>query len=157
MNKVCFLCKIEKDINCFYTRPGARDGHRGECRECTLAKEKQYRKDNPELWRQIARRSYQKHREEYCLASNKRKNKIRIEVLTYYGDGKCACVYCGFNDVRALSLDHIAGGGKKHSREIGRTNLAQWLMTRSYPEGYQTLCMNCQFIKKVENKEQNKR
>ncbi|KKL06542.1 hypothetical protein LCGC14_2595010, partial [marine sediment metagenome] len=34
-------------------------------------------------------------------------------VLRYYGRGKLACVHCGFEDIRALTLDHINGGGSK--------------------------------------------
>ncbi len=32
-------------------------------------------------------------------------------------------------------------------------HLYRWLKKETYPEGYQTLCMNCQALKKHENKE----
>ncbi len=84
-------------------------------------------------------------------------NKItRIKVLTHYGNGKCACVKCGFDDIRALSIDHINGYGKKldktYSNRSG-TGLYYWLIRSCFPKGYQTLCMNCQWIKRVINKE----
>ena len=88
--------------------------------------------------------------------------KIRIEVLTHYGNGELRCVNpnClvsgGCTDIRALQLDHINGGGCKHRREIrgsGGINLYRWLQENNYPEGYQTLCANCNWIKKVVNKE----
>jgi hypothetical protein len=67
-------------------------------------------------------------------------------VLTHYGNGECACVWCGFKDIRALSIDHIHDNGRAHRREIHRS-LYNWLIDNDFPEGYQTLCMNCQFIK----------
>jgi hypothetical protein len=35
----------------------------------------------------------------------------------------------------------------------GGLEFYRWLIKNNYPEGYQTLCMNDQFIKKAENKE----
>ena len=93
------------------------------------------------------------NREKYLAQKNNYLDKIRKEGLTHYGNGKLACVRCGFDDIRALSIDHIGGGGKKHAREI-KCRIVVWLRSHHYPEGYQTLCMNCQFIKKLENKEQ---
>ena len=77
---------------------------------------------------------------------------LRLKALKYYGGGECRCVRCGFSDIRALSIDHINGGGGKHQKII-RKNIYYWLAENKYPPGYQTLCMNCQFIKMHENKE----
>jgi hypothetical protein len=76
-------------------------------------------------------------------------------VLTHYGGSKLVCVKCGFADVRALSIDHINGGGRRHREGSLRSSgsFYSWLMKNNFPEGYQTLCMNCQFIKRWENKE----
>ena len=109
---------------------------------------------NRERCNAATRRSYQKHKVERRRHDNARRRETRIEVLAYYGGDKLACVKCGFNDGRALSIDHIAGGGKQAERDRRGTALAPWLKYRGYPEGYQTLCMNCQFIKKIEEKEQ---
>jgi hypothetical protein len=77
---------------------------------------------------------------------------IKDDVLTHYGKGKLACVRCGFSDVRALCIDHIYGGGTKHFKELGRYGNAfyYWLKNNGYPEGYQTLCFNCNMIKRFE-------
>jgi len=77
----------------------------------------------------------------------------KIEVLTHYGNGKCACIKCGFWDARALSIDHINGGGSKHIKSLGKP-FYDWLVENNYPDGYQTLCMNCQWIKKAESSKQ---
>lgn len=80
-------------------------------------------------------------------------------VLTHYGNGKLACVKCGFNDIRALSIDHISGGGTwgRKEKQHGGNNFYSWLVRNGFPVGYQTLCMNCQWIKRSENKENGHR
>jgi hypothetical protein len=84
--------------------------------------------------------------------------KVRVDVLTHYGNGQCVCVKCGYDDMRALTIDHINGNGKeerKKTRNKG-VNFYGWLQRNCYPEGYQTLCANCQLRKKIDNKEQTK-
>jgi len=87
---------------------------------------------------------------------------MKVDILSHYSNGKLACVRCGFNDIRALSIDHIAGGGSAHLRELGYwtaqrggggTQLYCWLKRNNLPEGYQTLCFNCQWIKRAEHGE----
>lgn len=77
--------------------------------------------------------------------------KVKAQTLTHYGGDKLACVRCGFTDIRALSIDHIDGSGAME-RKSGHA-IYFWLRTRKYPVGYQTLCMNCQFIKREEEHE----
>ena len=90
------------------------------------------------------------------LAMPPTKAQIRkIRVLTVYGNGKLACVRCGFDDVRALSIDHINGGGSEDRRQKGlkSSGFYGWLQKHNYPDGFQTLCMNCQWVKRFENSE----
>lgn len=102
-----------------------------------------WRKANPERVKQI-------HIEEVT--------RLRSEVLTYYGGGKLACVRCGFDNIKALSIDHINGDGSKgvgwKKRKAGKS-FYRLLRRQGYPKGYQTLCMNCQYLKRFENKEYN--
>ena len=81
-----------------------------------------------------------------------RNPEIKARVMTHYGNGVSACVRCGFSDIRALSIDHINGGGYTHRKEIHRSGntFNWWLISNNYPLGYQTLCMNCQWIKRFE-------
>lgn len=99
---------------------------------------------------------YLAHRQEriaYTVALN---NRIKNEVLTYYGGGKLACAKCGFTNIWALTIDHIDGKGADHRKQIGHITGKKfylWLKANNYPTGYQTLCWNCQWIKRHENKE----
>ncbi len=80
--------------------------------------------------------------------------KYKERILTYYGGGTLACVRCGFNDSDCLCIDHINGGGTQHIKEIGGgTFLYHWLEKNGLPAGYQTLCMNCNWKKRVLNNE----
>ena len=75
---------------------------------------------------------------------------LRRQVNEYLG-GKC--LHCGFNDPRALQVDHINGGGMAERRSM---NMAQTVLYRkilSGAPGYQLLCANCNWIKRVEQSE----
>lgn len=77
--------------------------------------------------------------------------EIKTEVLTHYGKGRLACVMCGESRLACLSIDHIKGGGHKHRSKLGKEGYKfyTWLKKEDFPKGYQTLCMNCQFVKSV--------
>ena len=87
-------------------------------------------------------------------AEKVRRYKLKREVLTHYGGGKCACVRCGFDNIWALSIDHIEpkgfrdGATKQH---YSASTVYMKLKKGAYPAGYQTLCMNCQWVKRFEN------
>ncbi len=66
----------------------------------------------------------------------------KLEVFSHYGT-TCAC--CGESRQEFLAIDHINGGGRQHSLEIGKsgTGFYSWLKQQGYPEGYRVLCHNC--------------
>jgi hypothetical protein len=97
-----------------------------------------------------------KNREKILAYREKYHQKLKQTVFSHYGRGKIQCVKCGFNDIRALSIDHINGSGTEHrntNKYSGGIKFYRWLKKNNYPDGFQVLCMNCQFIKRVENKE----
>lgn len=101
----------------------------------------------------ITRRWYLKNKVMLKERKQAQQRILKAEVLTYYGEGNLVCVRCGFRDIRALSIDHIDGGGNQHRKKIGigaGLSFYKWLKDAGYPGGYQTLCMNCQIIKKCE-------
>ena len=67
--------------------------------------------------------------------------KLRQAALDHYGH-KCVC--CGESIERFLTIDHINGAGKEIRKQQGwGQGFYQWLKNNNYPEGYQTLCFNC--------------
>jgi hypothetical protein len=84
------------------------------------------------------------------------RRNIKEDVIWHYSFGSMRCAACGFNDIRSLSIDHINGGGRKHLKEI-KGSLYAWLKRNNYPLGFQVLCMNCQFIKRQQYHECNRK
>ncbi len=86
---------------------------------------------------------------QYRLSFRKRR---RYAVLQLLG-GKC--IKCGFEDFRALQIDHIHGGGRKEERELGsNAAIHRKILNMEHPETeYQCLCANCNWIKREEDKE----
>ena len=136
---------------------------------------KAYRKVHPDKARESSKRYHQAHPEkaklyrqahpdkvrEWNRESQKRYNKAhgklhrretKIEVLSHYSNGSPRCAKCGEARLAALSIDHINDDGAEHRRQI-KSFSYWWLKREGYPEGFQVLCMNCQWIKREENGE----
>ena len=89
------------------------------------------------------------HREKariYRRASEKKQIlKYKEEYLAHYGK-QCRC--CGETLIQFLTLEHKAGKGNVHRKElfkhnVGGLHMYRWLKKNNYPEGYAVLCMNC--------------
>lgn len=138
--KVCTKCKLEKPVSEFYETRGHLYP---SCAECCKEKRKtrEYRTD-----------------EQARFATTK------LEVLAHYGkDSKPVCAVCGESRVLCLTIDHINGGGRKHRAAVtggsGGSRFYYWLKRNGYPDGYQTLCMNDNFLKlmTIENNSRHKK
>jgi hypothetical protein len=76
-------------------------------------------------------------------------DKLRNAVFNHYG---MKCAICDFSNVDALTIDHINNDGAAHRREIkgsragGGMVTYRWLIKNKYPEGFRTLCQNCNII-----------
>lgn len=99
-----------------------------------------WKRDNPERDKENQRRS---------------RGKVRLEVIRHYSP-EVKCKKCGFGDIRVLTIDHIDGRTKKErENKVSGWKLYTKIRQSNYPDGYQVLCMNCQFIKRVERGEEN--
>jgi len=72
--------------------------------------------------------------------------------------GGYKCMKCGFKDKRALQFDHKKGGGRNAVSKLGyRMMIIKYLKnTILAKKELQVLCANCNWIKKVTNKEHHK-
>jgi len=117
---------------------------------------KKWYEANKEQARKKKRENMRRYRAEnptkYAEQSRKAKRKIRDQLFDIYGD---TCKECGFDDKRALTLDHIQNNGNVERKELGERGVYQRARDNYLPNEYQILCMNCQFIKKVETQKQN--
>ena len=72
-------------------------------------------------------------------------------MIEKYG-GKC--VRCGFDDIRALCMDHVNGNGNAERRTGDRgTRFVLRLLREPVSDKYQILCANCNYIKAIEKRE----
>ena len=83
-----------------------------------------------------------------------RRRVAKQKVLDHYG---AVCKHCGFDNILALQIDHIHNDGAEERKALGNKNFSGWrfyehLIQNNYPEGYQTLCANCNMIKELKDK-----
>ena len=81
-----------------------------------------------------------------------KRDAVRDEAYKAYGGYICAC--CGESEPKFLSIDHVNNDGAKHKRENRiRTGeqMYRWLKRSGYPDGFQILCMNCNWGKRSNN------
>lgn len=112
-----------------------------------------WRRANPDKFREQKRRNwpahYARHREGYRVKKVNWDRDLKAEVITAYG-GRCVC--CGENTFEFLSIDHVNNDGAAHKRmlksaKVGQ-NMYRWLKKHNFPkDGFQLLCMNCNFAK----------
>lgn len=75
---------------------------------------------------------------------------LKDKVFEHYGK---RCLHCGFDNTDALTIDHINQDGAEHRRAIagnsrrgGGRLLYKWLIDNEFPDGFRTLCQNCNTI-----------
>ncbi len=130
--KSCSICKKRKSLDQFSKRTRAKDGLDARCKACWAIK----RKVSPET------------AEAYAIRRKRYYDKLRAQALAALGN---ACVRCGFDDWRALQIDHINGGGSQEKKQIHVESLYRRVIAGT--PGYQCLCANCNWIKRYENGE----
>jgi 5-methylcytosine-specific restriction endonuclease McrA len=101
------------------------------CYNCNLEKEIIYKSG-----RNKQNKSVSKQRDRYRV--------VKAEVMNHYG-GKCSC--CGETNINKLTMDHVNGGGIRHYKEIGVSQLYRWIRKNNFPPNFQVLCMNCNSAK----------
>jgi hypothetical protein len=84
--------------------------------------------------------------------STKRQRELLEQIHQKYGP---RCNVCGYDqDVRALQIDHVQGGGSAEIRHGHGAGIAYYLRVLHDATGpYQLLCANCNKIKRHENRE----
>lgn len=103
-----------------------------KCSECRLAKN-----------RERSARRYNEKRVSVALRIKANYLGHKLAVFGHYGS-ECAC--CGEKEALFLTIDHVDNDGHLHRREPGRSshnNIYGWLVRSGFPEGFQTLCSNC--------------
>ena len=86
-----------------------------------------------------------------------RGQRLKLEVMTVYANGKLKCRNCNVTDLDVLVLDHINNDGYKHVTaggfRMGGARLYGFLKKSGYPKCVQVLCANCNLKKEVLHKQ----
>ena len=86
-----------------------------------------------------------------CIYATQYRFTQKTIVLQVYSKGKMCCNKCGFDEnIDALTIDHI---DNKKKEDAGKGYFYTWIIKNNFPNNLQVLCMNCQFIKRLENNE----
>lgn len=99
------------------------------------------------------RQYWQEHKEERKAPRRQNNQARKLRVLgTYSQGGIPQCARCREMDGDVLTIDHINNDGGQHRRTLRRygMNFYRWLERNNYPDGYQTLCFNCNMKKRME-------
>lgn len=105
---------------------------------------RKWSKEHPEQEKARWKKYRTEHQEERRALGRKIRQQLRQEALIYYGGNPPKCACCGEIIIEFLTIDHIGGGGHKHSQKIGGSgNLYRWLKKNDYPLGFRVLCYNC--------------
>lgn len=165
--KKCRRCDTDKPFREFYKDSATPDGLGRLCRKCNNAQHFKWYHANLEQARLLARRSrlnnidtvkarqkinYQRNRTERLKYANERSKRLKSAAYEAYGGYVCAC--CGESERAFLSLDHVNNDGFAHRRaalgkNYGASGLYMWLRKNGYPAGFQVLCMNCNYGKRM--------
>ena len=137
-----------------YSRERRRK-HPERVREIERKSKQRQRRECPERIREIERKSKQRQKLRYPervmeltrARQLRRKIKARKLVFDHYGN---RCVCCGETHWEFLTLDHTNNDGAKRRKDLnirGGYTTYRWLIRNNFPEGFQLLCMNCNFAK----------
>ena len=146
MMRTCSKCGTAKAEADYYVRKTPHNGTKQhtECKACMKTRSStRYHSDKHEQLK-AENRAY----------GLKRRKQFREAVFAFYGGYVCAC--CGLSDPAFMTLDHIHNDGaafrRQHFGKQGRGGgvlTYQWLVQHGFPPGYQVLCANCQFGKRM--------
>lgn len=111
-----------------------------------------YRKFNAKQEKKRHREYQFKNKDKHAEYHKKRNAEKRREVLLHYSDSidiQCKC--CETKVLDFLTLDHINGGGRQHRLATTHSTVGYLHtlheQTGKWLEGFQVLCMNCNWYK----------
>lgn len=145
ISRTCTKCLTEKPLTEFGKHQQCKYGRNSCCKACRKVLSRAQYKANPEKWKRNSARWMSANRERYLKWMRGWRNNwmsvIRDEVISHYGPN-CRC--CGESNRIFLTIDHVNNDGylaPRHRR--GGSLLYRWLKVHKFPDGFQTLCFNC--------------
>jgi len=111
-------------------------------------------KENPNYkLKKLAKYRIKENREYRSNYKRKKRVELRLLLLKILGS---KCVKCELSDPRVLQIDHVKGKGTEARRSRSYSSRKLLKDIKSFPEKYQLLCANHNWIKRYENFEVRK-
>lgn len=127
---------------------------KNKARACKNKSAKLWRGANKEKISEYNRKYREKNRaiirSKHVTYSASYRQKIRDAVLAFLGN---KCFRCGFEDKRALQIDHVFSDGAKDRKRFKNPYQLYKIVLKDKSNRYQLLCANCNWIKRYENNE----
>ena len=120
------------------------------------------RKDYMKIYNQLPKVKQQKrewkkkhiHTPEYLFNRRRNQEQCKMDCFFIYSDGYMKCKKCGYENISALTLDHINNDGAKERKQFKLAGYGstffRYLKQNNFPDGYQVLCRNCNWEKHLE-------
>lgn len=143
----CGATKVRSPSGQLGCRPCAAS--RAKIRYMELTEDPDSLKATRKRWRDNAMRWKERHPDRVKKFQAITRRRRKATVMNHYGGTPAICACCGESAIEFLTIDHIDGRGSEHRDKIGRdgSSLYVWLIRNGFPEGFQVLCMNCNFSK----------
>lgn len=76
------------------------------------------------------------------------RDRIRLLIIDHYSNGTMKCACCSISYYEFLGIDHIEGRrALGHAKNMTGTKLYRYLRRNGFPQGFQVLCLNCNWAK----------
>ena len=152
MTNFCLFCKKEFkpsdykqkycSVSCRVKRSNRANYKKN--RKELISRMQEWRLKNPEKAKKLNDR-WRRIRPKYQVIYQQ---DIRVKALKHYGKGNIKCNCCGEKLMEVLNIDHINEGGKIHRKsDKSSRNITAWVTKNGFPDGFQILCVNCNFAK----------
>jgi transcription elongation factor Elf1 len=157
----CSRCGIKLTSENWYESDKSRPTHR--CKQCRIKQEQKYQRTHHKDYLRSQRKYAESHREQKRKQTKEWAVKVKIEVLVHYSGTnppQCANPFGEhkepYTTIEALTIEHPNQDGAEdrerifgRRRAVGGIHFYLWLRDHNYPEGYEVLCFNCQWIRRI--------
>ena len=83
------------------------------------------------------------------IESCEKRINLKNKVIAKYSNGSMCCHKCGYDDIRALDIDHKNNDGRENRGRAGGCYYREYL--KEDRNDLQVLCRNCNWIKHIDN------
>lgn len=145
----CSKCGVELTSENWY-KCYQKNPRRFLCSKCSSEINQKYDNSHSKEQKRYRQNYYVLNKQRIQILQKKNRADRKLKVLVHYSGNPPRCACCGEQYLEFLTVDHVGGNGNNHRRKNGLDGgnaFYLWLIRENYPQGFQVLCMNCNFAK----------